>query len=34
MWAAWDKPKRALVTDMLPRFQIIAAKADAEVVND
>jgi hypothetical protein len=34
MWAAWDKPKRALVTDMLPKFQAIAAKADAEVAHE
>ena len=29
MWAAWDKPKRNLVADKLPRFQSIAEAADA-----
>lgn len=29
MWAGWSKERRALVTDMLPRFQAIAASADA-----
>lgn len=34
MWAAWDKPKRALVADKLPRFQKIAEAAATESVNE
>lgn len=34
MWAGWAKPKRALVADLLPRFQAIATKADAEASHD
>lgn len=30
MWAKWPKDKRALVADLLPRFQQIAETADAE----
>ena len=30
MWAKWPKDKRALVADLLPRFQQIAEAADAE----
>jgi hypothetical protein len=30
MWAAWPKERRALVADLLPRFQSIAEAADAE----
>lgn len=30
MWGDWPKPKRALVTDKITRFQAIAEKADAE----
>lgn len=31
MWASWAKDKRQLVADMLPKYQQIAEKADAEV---
>lgn len=31
MWASWDKAKRALVSDLVPKYQQIAEKADAEV---
>jgi hypothetical protein len=34
MWAGWDKAKRALVADKLPRFQATAERADAEPVHD
>lgn len=30
MWAAWPKPRRALVADKLPTFQEIAEQADAK----
>lgn len=30
MWAIWTKDKRQLVADMLPKYQQIAEKADAE----
>jgi hypothetical protein len=33
MWAKWEKPKRALVADKLPRFQSIAEGADVQVVS-
>lgn len=29
MWAAWPKEKRALVTDLLPAFKVLAEKVDA-----
>lgn len=31
MWGAWDKAKRALVSDLVPKYQAIAEKADAVV---
>lgn len=31
LWASWDKAKRALVADLVPKYQQIAEKADAEV---
>lgn len=32
MWAGWTKEKRALVSDMVPKYQQIAEAADAQVV--
>lgn len=31
-WSVWTKDKRALVSDLVPKYQQIAEKADAEVV--
>jgi hypothetical protein len=31
LWAGWSKDKRALVADLVPKYQQIAEKADAEV---
>lgn len=33
-WGAWPKEKRALVSDLVPKYQQIAEKADAESAND
>jgi len=30
MWAGWPKEKRALVSDLVPKYQVIADAAGAE----
>lgn len=34
MWADWPKDRRALVSDLLPKYQAAAEKADAEAASD